>query len=136
MMFVWVGWCGGIHGSPKTAIGIRKRFPLTRSLIEGEYATPCGGCTGSRKLTMPGCGRSRSRRRVHRHQPGPAGTVTEGDTVAEALAHAAEALALVLEDDEPEGKPRAEALRHEVQVIDIDFIQSRSRDLSRGVKDI
>ena len=56
--------------------------------------------------------------------------------MAEALAHAAKALALVLEDDETEGKPRAEALRHEVQVIDIDFIQSRSRDLSRGVKDI
>ena len=68
--------------------------------------------------------------------PALRGLVTEGDTVAEALAHAAEALALVLEDDEPEGKPRAEALRHEVQVIDIDFIQSRSRDLSRGVKDI
>jgi antitoxin HicB len=37
--------------------------------------------------------------------PALQGVVTEGDIVAEALAHAAEALAWVLEDDETEGMP-------------------------------
>jgi antitoxin HicB len=37
--------------------------------------------------------------------PALRGLVTEGETVAEALAHAAEALELVLEDYEAEGTP-------------------------------
>jgi antitoxin HicB len=37
--------------------------------------------------------------------PALQGLVPEGDTMAEALSHAAEALALVLEDDETEGTP-------------------------------
>jgi len=49
------------------------------------------------------------------------GLVTEGNTVAEALAHAAEALELVLEDYEAEGTPLPEALRQEVKVIEIDY---------------
>jgi predicted RNase H-like HicB family nuclease len=47
--------------------------------------------------------------------------VTEGETVAEALAHAAEALELVLEDYEAEGTPLPEVLRQEVTVIEIDY---------------
>jgi len=49
------------------------------------------------------------------------GLVTEGDSVAEALAHAAEALELVLEDYEAEGTPLPEELRQEVKVIEIDY---------------
>jgi antitoxin HicB len=47
--------------------------------------------------------------------------VTEGETVVEALAHAAEALELVLEDYEVEGTPLPEVLRQEVTVIEIDY---------------
>jgi antitoxin HicB len=53
--------------------------------------------------------------------PALRGLVTEGDTVAEALAHAAEALELVLEDYEAEGTPLPEALRQEANVIEIDY---------------
>jgi len=53
--------------------------------------------------------------------PALRGLVTEGDTVAEALAHAAEALELVLEDYDAEGIPLPESLRQEVQVIEIDY---------------
>jgi antitoxin HicB len=53
--------------------------------------------------------------------PALRGLVTEGETVAEALAHAAEALDLVLEDYEAEGTPLPEVLRHEVTVIEIDY---------------
>jgi antitoxin HicB len=53
--------------------------------------------------------------------PALRGLVTEGDTVAEALAHAAEALELVLEDYEAEGKPLPESLRQEVKIIEIDY---------------
>jgi antitoxin HicB len=53
--------------------------------------------------------------------PALRGLVTEGETVAEALAHAAEALELVLEDYEAEGTPLPEVLRHEVTVIEIDY---------------
>jgi antitoxin HicB len=53
--------------------------------------------------------------------PALRGLVTEGDTVAEALAHAAEALELVLEDDEADGTPLPEALGQEVEVIEIDY---------------
>jgi antitoxin HicB len=53
--------------------------------------------------------------------PALRGLVTEGETVAEALAHAAEALDLVLEDYEAEGMPLPEVLRHEVTVIEIDY---------------
>ena len=44
------------------------------------------------------------------------GLLTEGGTVAEALAHAAEVLDLVLEDYGAEGKPLPEWLRQEVRV--------------------
>jgi antitoxin HicB len=53
--------------------------------------------------------------------PALRGLVTEGETVAEALAHAAEALELVLEDYEAEGTPLPEVLRQEVTVIEIDY---------------
>jgi antitoxin HicB len=53
--------------------------------------------------------------------PALRGLVTEGDTVAEALAHAAEALDLVLEDYEAEGTLLPEALRQEVKIIEIDY---------------
>jgi antitoxin HicB len=53
--------------------------------------------------------------------PALRGLVTEGETVAEALAHAAEALELVLEEYEEDGTPLPEALRQEVQVIEIDY---------------
>jgi antitoxin HicB len=53
--------------------------------------------------------------------PALRGLVTEGDTVAEALAHAAEALELVLEDYEADGTPLPEALRQETEVIEIDY---------------
>ena len=53
--------------------------------------------------------------------PALRGLVTEGETVAEALAHAAEALELVLEDYEAEGMPLPEMLRQEVTVIEIDY---------------
>ena len=53
--------------------------------------------------------------------PAMRGLVTEGETVAEALAHAAEALELVLEDYEAEGTLLPEGLRHEVTVIEIDY---------------
>jgi antitoxin HicB len=53
--------------------------------------------------------------------PALRGLVTEGDTVAEALAHAAEALELVLEDYDAEGTSLPESLRQEVQVIEIDY---------------
>jgi antitoxin HicB len=53
--------------------------------------------------------------------PAVQGLVTEGNTVAEALAHAAEALDLVLEDYDAEGTPLPDALRQEVQVIEIDY---------------
>ena len=53
--------------------------------------------------------------------PALRGLVTEGETVAEALAHAAEALELVLEDYEAEGTPLPEVLRQEVMVIEIDY---------------
>jgi antitoxin HicB len=53
--------------------------------------------------------------------PALQGLVTEGDTVAEALAHAAEALELVLEDYDAEGTSLPEALRQEVTVIEIDY---------------
>jgi antitoxin HicB len=43
--------------------------------------------------------------------PALRGLVTEGETVAEALAHAAEALELVLEDYEAEGMSLPEGLR-------------------------
>jgi antitoxin HicB len=49
------------------------------------------------------------------------GLVTEGEMVAEALAHAAEALELVLEDYDAGGTPLPEGLRQEVQVIEIDY---------------
>jgi predicted RNase H-like HicB family nuclease len=49
------------------------------------------------------------------------GLVTEGDTVAEALAHAAEALELMLEEYDAEGTPLPEALRQETEVIEIDY---------------
>jgi antitoxin HicB len=58
--------------------------------------------------------------------PALRGLVTEGETVAEALAHAAEALELVLEDYEAEGTPLPEVLRHEVTVIEIDYPVVRS----------
>jgi antitoxin HicB len=54
------------------------------------------------------------------------GLVTEGETVTEALAHAAEALELVLEDYEVEGTPLPEVLRQEVTVIEIDYPVVRS----------
>jgi len=54
-------------------------------------------------------------------RPALRGLVSEGNTVAEALAHAAEALELVLEDYEAEGTPLPEALRQEVKVIEIDY---------------
>jgi antitoxin HicB len=41
--------------------------------------------------------------------PALRGLVTEGETVAEALAHAAEALELVLEEYDAEGTPLPEA---------------------------
>jgi predicted RNase H-like HicB family nuclease len=41
--------------------------------------------------------------------------------VAEALAHAAEALELVLEDYEADGTPLPEALRQGTEVIEIDY---------------
>jgi antitoxin HicB len=53
--------------------------------------------------------------------PALRGLVTEGETVAEAVAHAAEALELVLEDYEAEGTALPEVLRHEVTVIEIDY---------------
>jgi antitoxin HicB len=53
--------------------------------------------------------------------PALRGLVTEGDTVAEALAHAAEALELVLEDYDAEGTPLPEGLRQEAEVIEIDY---------------
>jgi antitoxin HicB len=53
--------------------------------------------------------------------PALRGLVTEGETVAEALAHAAEALELVLEDYEAEGMSLPEGLRQEVKVIEIDY---------------
>jgi antitoxin HicB len=53
--------------------------------------------------------------------PALRGLVTEGDTVAEALANAAEALELVLEDDEADGTSLPEALGQEVEVIEIDY---------------
>jgi antitoxin HicB len=53
--------------------------------------------------------------------PALRGLVTEGETVAEALAHAVEALELVLEDYEAEGTPLPEVLRQEVTVIEIDY---------------
>jgi antitoxin HicB len=53
--------------------------------------------------------------------PALRGLVTEGETVAEALAHAAEALELVLEDYEAEGMSLPERLRQEVKVIEIDY---------------
>ena len=53
--------------------------------------------------------------------PAMRGLVTEGETVAEALAHAAEALELVLEDYEAEGTPLPKVLRQEVTVIEIDY---------------
>ena len=53
--------------------------------------------------------------------PALRGLVTEGETVAEALAHAAEALELVLEDYEAEGTPLPEVLRQEVTVVEIDY---------------
>ena len=49
------------------------------------------------------------------------GLVTEGETVAEALAHAAEALELVLDDYDAEGMPLPEGLRQEAEVIEIDY---------------
>ena len=49
------------------------------------------------------------------------GLVTEGETVAEALAHAAEALELVLDDYDAEGTPLPEGLRQEAEVIEIDY---------------
>jgi antitoxin HicB len=53
--------------------------------------------------------------------PALRGLVTEGETVAEALAHAAEALELVLEDYEAEGMSLPEGLWQEVKVIEIDY---------------
>jgi len=58
--------------------------------------------------------------------PALRGLVTEGETVAEALAHAAEALELVLEEYEADGTPLPEALRQEVQVIEINYPVVRS----------
>ncbi|MDQ3828040.1 MAG: type II toxin-antitoxin system HicB family antitoxin [Candidatus Tectomicrobia bacterium] len=49
------------------------------------------------------------------------GLVTEGETVAEALAHAAEALELVLDDYDAEGTPLPKGLRQEAEVIEIDY---------------
>jgi antitoxin HicB len=53
--------------------------------------------------------------------PALRGLVTERETVAEAMAHAAEALELVLDDYEAEGTPLPEVLRQEVTVIEIDY---------------
>jgi antitoxin HicB len=53
--------------------------------------------------------------------PALQGLVTEGDTVAEALAHAAEALELVFEDYDAEGTPLPESLQQEVKIIEIDY---------------
>ena len=41
--------------------------------------------------------------------------------MAEALAHAAEALELVLDDYDAEGTPLPEGLRQEAEVIEIDY---------------
>jgi antitoxin HicB len=53
--------------------------------------------------------------------PALRGLVTEGDTVAEALAHVTEALELVLEDYEADGTPLPETLRQETEVIELDY---------------
>ena len=53
--------------------------------------------------------------------PALRGLVTEGDTVAEALAHVAEALELVLEEYDADGTRLPESLRQDVTVIEIDY---------------
>jgi hypothetical protein len=47
VVFVWVGWYGGVHGSSQNSPLVMKRAhssPEERCLGD-EYATPCWGCT-------------------------------------------------------------------------------------------